>query len=494
MVIATLELRNVEKSFPGAQALKDVSVAAMPGRVHALLGENGAGKSTLIKIASGAVQPDAGQILLHGQLAHLNPRSAKAAGVRVLHQERQVALTRTVADNVLLDRPPRGRSGLVTARTVAREAARRLARVGADLDPNAPAWTLTVAQMQLLELARAVSEEASCIIMDEPTTSLHRAEIEQLFAVVRQLRDSGIAVIYISHHLDEVMELAEDYTVLRDGRKICSGLVADISPQQLVSHMFGSEVSLRREDVHGGAGLVGDAAIRLRDASFGRAVRNASIEARLGEVLVVTGAVGSGTGELAKLMAGVIAPTSGTVEILGSMRRGRRRAARSGVGFLPADRKREGLMLDRSVVENTLLAESGLVRSPWFDPISAASRATRACQRLTVKQSDVRAPVRELSGGNQQKVILARWLHVGSQVLVLDEPTAGVDIPSKFEIYRLLRQMAADGCAVVLFSTEYQEIRCIADRVVVMRDGRVVGEIDGEQATEHRLFEMELGT
>jgi ABC-type sugar transport system ATPase subunit len=492
-MVATLELRNVEKSYTGVRALKNVSLAAHPGRVHALLGENGAGKSTLIKIASGAVQPDAGTILLDGTPIQLTPRAAKAAGIRVLHQERQIALSRTVADNVLLDGPAPNRFGLVTARAAAREAAARLARVGVDLDPYAPAWTLTVAQMQLLELARAVCADARCIIMDEPTASLHRAEIEQLFTVVRQIRDSGIAVIYISHHLDEVMELADDYTVLRDGTKVAEGLVADVTPPVLVGHMFGDEVSLRREDVHDGSTSPGEVAVEFDRVSFGGAVREVSLQARRGEVLAVTGAVGCGSREVALLAAGALTPTSGTVRVHGDRRRGRRAATAAGVAFLPADRKREGLMLDRSIVDNALLAENGLVRAPFYHPGRAARRAERACRHLAVKMADVRGPVRALSGGNQQKVVLARWFEVDSDVLILDEPTAGVDIPSKLEIYRLLRQCAAEGRAVLLFSTEYQEIRCVADRVLVMRDGRIVGELDGEHATEHRIFELELG-
>jgi ribose transport system ATP-binding protein len=257
--------------------------------------------------------------------------------------------------------------------------------------------------------------------------------------------------------------------------------------------MFGSDVSLRREDIHDGTAAQSEVAIRLDNAGFGGAVRSVTLEARRGEVLVVTGAVGCGSRELAQLMAGVVKPTSGTVEILGVSRKGRRAAARAGVGFLPGDRKREALMLDRSVVENTLLAENGTRRAPMFNPVSAARRASAVCGRLAVKYSDVREPIRGLSGGNQQKAVVARWLQVGSDVLVLDEPTAGVDIPSKFQIYRLLRQRASLGDAIVLFSTEYQEIRCVADRVVVMRDGRIAGEVDGELATEHRLFELELG-
>jgi ribose transport system ATP-binding protein len=491
---ARLELRDVEKSFPGARALKGVSLAAHAGRVHALLGENGAGKSTLIKVASGAIRPDSGLVLLDGSPVRLSPQTARAAGIRVVHQERQIALTRSVADNVLLDEPARGSFGLVTARSMVREARSRLERVGVDLDPRAPAWTLTVAQQQLLELARAVCSEARCIIMDEPTATLHRHEIQQLFKVVRQVRDRGIAVVYISHHLDEVMELADDYTVLRDGSHIETGAVAEVTTSHLVKAMFGTEVSLNREDVHDGSTATpGPVAISLTEAGYGSAVRGVSLEARRGEVLVITGAVGCGSREVAHMMAGAVRPTVGTVSVAGSNNLNRRKAVRAGVAYLPSDRKRQGLMLDRSVAENVLLSEGGASRRFWFNPGTASRRAQSVCNSLSVKVDDLRSAVRGLSGGNQQKVILARWLQVGSNTLILDEPTAGVDIVSKLEIYRLVRQRVAAGDAVVIFSTEYQEIRAVADRVMVMRDGRMVGEIPGAEATEHRLFEMELG-
>jgi ABC-type sugar transport system ATPase subunit len=253
-------------------------------------------------------------------------------------------------------------------------------------------------------------------------------------------------------------------------------------------------VSLLREDVHDGRAELGDVAVELEQVSLGSAVRQVDLQVRRGEVLVVTGAVGCGSREVARLMAGAETPTAGTVRICGDSRRDRRVATRTGVGFLPANRKLEALMLDRSVADNVLLAESAFGMRKLFRPAPAARRAEAACRDLVVKMADVRAPIRGLSGGNQQKTILARWLRFGAGVLVLDEPTAGVDIPSKFEIYRLLRERAARGDAVVIFSTEYQEIRCVADRVVVMRDGSIVGEIDGEDATEHRLFEMEMGS
>ncbi len=488
-----LELHHIDKAFPGAVALTDVSLTIEPGRVHALVGENGAGKSTLIKIASGVLQPDSGRILLDGDEVRLSPGSARDLGIRVVHQERQVALPRSVADNVVLDRPPRGRTGLVTRASVAREAATRLERVGIDLDLDAPAWSLSVAQIQLLEIARAVDFGARCIIMDEPTATLHREEISGLFEVIRAIRDRGIAVIYISHHLDEVMELADDYTVLRDGQHINSGQIEGTTIEELVSLMFGQDVSLRREDVHSGTSSPGDPVVELTDVHFGNVLRGLTLQACRGEILVITGAVGSGTRELAQVMGGALKPTQGTASLTSNTSSSRRKAAKNGVAYLPADRKRQGLLLDRSVTENTLLAKNALDRSPWYLPTSAFRQAFEACQRLAVKVGNLGAPIRGLSGGNQQKVILARWVEVHSDVLVLDEPTAGIDIPSKFEIYRRLRSMAESGACVVVFSTDYPEIRCIADRVIVIRDGRIAGEIPGEDASEHRIFELEMG-
>ena len=489
-----LRLHGVEKSFPGVRALKGVDLLVKPGTVHALLGENGAGKSTLIKVASGGLRPDAGVIEVGGREMVLTPKSARKAGIRVLHQERQIAWTRSVADNVLIDAPARSRWGLVTAGAAHREAARRLERVGVDLDPRAPAWTLTVAQLQLLELARAVTDGAQILIMDEPTASLHRSEVQQLFRVVRQVRDSGVAVVYISHHLDEVLELADEYSVLRDGSAVASGSMGGVTMPDLVRHIFGNDVSMTREDIYEGTAVEpGETVIELREASFGSAVRSASMKVRRGEVVVVTGAVGCGSKEVSLLMSGAVRPTSGTVEIKGRARLGRRRAVRDGVGYLPADRKRQGLMLDRSVADNALLAEGSGRGWAAATNRSSIGRAHDVCNALGVKTNDVRAAVRGLSGGNQQKVILARWLNAGSDVLILDEPTAGIDIPSKVDIYRGLRQQAAQGMAVAFVSTEYQEIGCVADRVLVMRDGEVVGELAGHEATEERLFELEFG-
>jgi ABC-type sugar transport system ATPase subunit len=488
------ELDGIEKSFPGVYALKGVGLSVTPGTVHALLGENGAGKSTLIKVASGALQPDAGTISVDGVVRSLTPQVARELGIRVLHQERQIAATRTVADNVLLDRPARNRFGFTTAAAANREAAKRMERVGVDLDPRAPAWSLSVAQLQLLELARAVDDGVRILIMDEPTASLHRGEVQGLFDVVRQVRDTGVAVVYISHHLDEVLEVADEYTVLRDGSRVATGQMQGVTMPVLIRHIFGEDMHMTREEVFAGTQVeAGDTLVELRDAALGTAVLPVSLELRRGEVVVLTGAVGGGSQELAKLISGAVRPTSGEVIIKGRPSLSRRAATRAGVAYLPADRKRQGLMLDRSVADNTLLAEGSGRALTGTTYRRDNPKATAACTRLGVKVGDVRTAVRGLSGGNQQKSILARWMNMASDVIVLDEPTAGIDIPSKIEIYRDLRRSAAQGMAVVVVSTEYQEIRCVADRVFVMRDGAVVGELAGDTATEHRLFELEFG-
>lgn len=490
---ATLELREIDKSFPGVRALSQVSLTVQAGRIHALLGENGAGKSTLIKIAAGALRPDAGLMLMDGRTVDLTPASARDHGIRVVHQERQILPTRTIADNLVLDSFPRNRFGLVTRRSVRKEAASRLERLGLALDLDAPVSTLTVAQTQMLEIARAVDFRSKCVIMDEPSASLHRSELDQLFQVARAIREHGIAIVYISHHLDEVMALADDYTVLRNGRSVASGQIANTTPTQLVSEIFGSAVSLNRDDVIGDASTPGDLAVNIRGVSYGNAVKDVTLDLRFGEVVVVTGAVGSGASQVGQLVASVISPTRGDVRIQGNRLRGRHRTARAGVAFLPADRKREGLMLERAVAENIRLAEYAISHHLMASPRATSAEVRALCRDLQIKVSDLSAPVRNLSGGNQQRVALARWLKVKSRILVLDEPTVGVDIPSKLAIYKIIRDLATGGAAVLIISTEYQEIHSVADRVVVMRDGVIVGELSGEDATEDRLFELELG-
>lgn len=501
MATPALEVIDIHKSFPGARALRGVSMSVGEGEVHALLGENGAGKSTLIKIISGAQPADSGEIRVNGvALTRANPRAAQALGVRVIHQERQVALHLSVAENLLLDTIPAGVAGIVTRRRTERVAAQRLAALGIDLDPAAPASSLGVAQQQLLELARAVSFDARLVIMDEPTASLHREEVETLFGIVRRLRDHGVAVLFISHHIDEVFAVSERVTVLRDGTVAGSRDLAGTDAEELISLIFGHNVDMSRREVRAGvegenASAEGDVVVAARGLAYQRSVRGVDVEVRSGEILALTGAQGSGASEVAQLLAGCLKPTEGTITHVHADRhlKDRTQHTRSGVAYLPADRKRQGLLLGQTVRENILLSRLAM-RGEWITRFGRNhKRASAEVRRLAIKTKDLDVPVRVLSGGNQQKCILGRWLEIGSRLFVFEEPTAGVDINSKLELYRLLTSAAREGAAVVMVSSDYEEIAAVADRVMVMRNGTVVGEVQGDDVAAGSLMRLEVG-
>jgi ribose transport system ATP-binding protein len=489
-----LELVEVTKTFPGVRALRGVSLAVGPGEVHALVGENGAGKSTLIKVATGAHAADSGELRIDGvTITRPSRREVQRLGIRSVYQERQVALDLSVAENVLIDRLPRNRLGFVDWRAARRDAAARLAALGIELDPAASVRRLGVAQLQLLEIARAVSDDARLIVMDEPTASLSHSEVEALFGVVGHLRRAGVAVLYISHHLDEVFAIADRVTVLRDGEVVGTMPIAATTPAAVIAAMFGHGV-----DLDEGARLVrthsGRPALVVDDVHAPPRVHGVSFTAHAGEIVAVTGGMGSGTSELAHVLSGAARPRSGTVRLgaSGDVVRSRRAAVGQGVAFLPADRKRQGLLLDKSVLDNVVLGREAATRTPWHRPRRALRFAGDLCRRAGVRAASVQTPVRNLSGGNQQKVIVGRWLGVDSRVMVFDEPTAGIDIASKFEIYATLRELADAGVAVVVCSTDFVEVRQVADRVLVMRKGRVVGEMPAAEATEHRLLDLEM--
>ncbi|MDQ1103607.1 sugar ABC transporter ATP-binding protein [Nocardioides zeae] len=484
-----LEVAGVAKAYPGVQALRDVSLAVRPGEVRALLGENGAGKSTLIKIVTGAERPDTGTVTVGGTSLHpFTPRSARRLGVRVVHQERQVAGDLSVAHNVLLDNLP---GALVTQRGIVARAREVIDRLGLDLDPRAPASSLSAADQQLVELARALSRRAALVVMDEPTASLRRDEVTTLFRVVEQLRSTGTAVLYISHHLHEVFEIADTATVLRNGERVGELVVAETTQAEIVRLMFDRDVDHvrmprpRRAD--------GGVALRLQGVSIPPRIREIDLDVRRGEVLALCGTADSGTSEVAELLAGVRPATTGAARRADGRRVGRRTgAAAGGIGFVPADRKAAGLLLERSIAENAVL---GQLRGPahWTSwPARVTRTARRALDRAGVRASDPRGRVSTLSGGNQQRVIIARWLLADCEVLVLDQPTAGVDVAAKFELYHQLLDLTAEGIAVVVVSSDYEEICALADRVVVMRGGAVVGEVQGADATPDRLYQLEM--
>ena len=492
-----LELEDITKSFPGVLALRGVSLVVRPGTVHAICGENGAGKSTLIKIATGAQPADSGVIRIGGEVVDRPTlRQLQARGVRAIYQERQIAPDLCVAENVLLDRLPK-RLGRVDWRRARQVAGERLAALEIDLDIGAPVRSLTVAQLQMIEIARAVSFDARLIVMDEPTASLSRHEVEPLFRVVNRLRSAGVAILFISHHLDEVFAIADDVTVMRDGAVVAQGPAADFTTASVVQAMFGRSVDITRVE-RSSAGPVSTPVLQLRGVGTAR-LTDVSLDVAAGEIVAVTGGVGAGVSELARIAAGGSVPATGSVCVAqagGGLQRirGRRHALSLGVAFLPADRKRQGLLLDRSVADNVVLGQQADGAGPVFTPRRVRATASTLAPRANVRTATIDVGVGTLSGGNQQKVMIGRWMGVDSRVLIFDEPTAGIDIASKFDIYAELRRLADAGAAVLVCSTDFQEVGQVADRVIVMRSGRVIGEIAGARATEHGLLEMEMST
>lgn len=486
---AALQFVGVSKSFGASRALCDVSWQVTAGTVHALVGENGSGKSTLMRIASGALRPDTGYVLASGQRVAHDPRAARRLGVRIVYQERQIAPELSVAENVLLGQLP---AGVVRRRAAEDEARRRLSLLGVELDPRRCAGDLSVAEMQLVELARAMSGGARVLLLDEPTASLHAHEVAALSGVVRRLSGRGLAVVWISHHLHEVFELAGWASVLRDGKIVGSVDVQATTPGEVLRMMFGESVALQRHRGTAALGRERPVAIAAERVSVERSVDEVSMEIRRGEVVALAGAEGSGTHVLAQLLSGAQRAKTGRVVTAVGERpvRTRRDAARRGIGFLPRDRRRAGLLPSRSILENITLARVALGRSLFADNRRLSARARQLAAAIGVKMADTGAAIETLSGGNQQKVMLGRWLDVASSVLVFDEPTAGVDLASRFDIYEQIATLSQKGTAIVIASDDFEEISLVADRVLVMDRGRIVAELAGEDAAPQRLREL----
>jgi len=497
MTEPVLEVRAVSKRFPGVRALDAVSMTVLPGEVHALVGENGAGKSTLIKVLTGVYQADDGEVVYAGgPVSFARPLDAQRAGISTIYQEVNLIPLMSVARNLFLGREPRTRWGLVDLRRMNRDATAALARYGIDVDVSRPLRSTSLGTQQMVALARAVAIDARVLVMDEPTSSLEPREVRTLFDVVRRLRDQGLAVVYVSHRLDELYELCQRVTVLRDGRVVHTGPLAGLERLALVSHMLGRDIGeVRREGLTGfaGAHAATDTTPMLRVDGLTKRhqLHDVSFDVRAGEVTGLGGLLGSGRSETAKAIVGALALDSGTVTVDG--RRLRRpspaAAIRAGIALLPEDRKAEGIIPDLSVRENIVLAA--------MPRLARAGVVTRAKQdaivetfvkRLRIKAASPEQRVAELSGGNQQKVLLARWLCLHPKVLLLDEPTRGIDVGAKAEVQKLVDELAAQGLAVVLISSDLEELVEGADRVVVLRSGAVAGELTGSDVTEDAIL------
>jgi ribose transport system ATP-binding protein len=486
----TLEMRNVSKTFPGVKALDGVHLEARGGEVLALMGENGAGKSTLMKILSGAYKPDAGaEILIDGQHVDISdPIAAKQHGIAIIYQELSLAPNLTVAENMFLGNELK-RRGFVDRKAMNDECRPVLQRLGAPFGPETHVGTLSIAEQQLVEIARAMHAKSKIMVLDEPTTALSSRESERLFGLVRQLRSEGIALIYISHRMAEVYELSDRVSVLRDGAYVGTLERNEISAETLVKMMVGRDLSTFYKKEHDPHFSRGPVILGVKDITDGgRRVKPCSFQVHQGEVLGIAGLVGSGRTELARLIFGADARTGGEVFLDGKSVdiTEPQDALNLGIAYLTEDRKALGLFLDMSCGENINLGvlHRDAHRGGILNLAAARRRSENAFKALRVRAASPIVTVGSLSGGNQQKVLLSRWLEIGPKVLILDEPTRGVDIGAKSEIYRIIDELAARGIGIVVISSELPEIIGICDRVLVMREGQIQGEVGGQNERE----------
>jgi ABC-type sugar transport system ATPase subunit len=490
-----IELREISKQFPGVRALDRVSFDVLPGEVHALLGENGAGKSTLIKIMTGVYRPDGGTILLNGQPTPINStRQSQALGITAIYQELSLYPELTVAENIFMGRPPRTRLGFIDWRAMERQARELLHDLdAADLDPQRKVGGLSVGNQQRVEITRALSQDARVLIMDEPTAALTQHDVGRLFEIVRRLRKRGVAVIYISHRLEEVFLLADRVTVLRDGQVVGTKPVHLTSQSELITMMVGRTLDALFPKQEA---AIGAPALQVQNLSHGCMVRDVSFTLRRGEIVGLAGLVGAGRSETALTLFGITPAERGAITVDGRTVaiRTPQQAMSLGIAYVPEDRKHQGLILPMTVRENiTLAILNKLLRAGFVD--------RRAEQRITqeyVEQLRIRTPgigqlVRNLSGGNQQKVVIAKWLARQPKVLILDEPTRGIDVGAKAEIHRLMSALAQQGLAILMISSELPEILGMSDRVLVMRQGRIVAEFDRAHADQEAIIGAAMG-
>ncbi len=483
-----LLLSDVGKSFGPIRALDGVTMSVPPGTVHGLLGENGAGKSTLLRILSGLFEPSQGHVEIDGRrIAGRGTVAARQAGIAMIHQELQHVAELTVAQNMFLGRPLRRAGGLLVDRAAQeRAAAAALRPLDPGIDPSVPIRTLKVAQRQIVEIARAIMEDARVIAMDEPTSSLTPAEFDRLAVLIEELAARGVTVIYVSHKMDEVFRVCRTATILRDGRKVDDIVLAETSESAVVARMVGRELATAGHRTFATDEIMLDVA----GLSRGTAVRDATFQLRKGEVLGVSGLVGAGRTELLRLIAGVDRPTAGEIRVDGKpLRTGNPRAAISaGLGLLPEERKRDGILARRSIISNIGL--SSMRRFSRFGFIR--KRALRAESERLMREMNLRPlmidrPIGQFSGGNQQKAIIGRWIAAGARILLFDEPTRGIDVGAKAEIYALIERLAAEGRSVIVVSSEMPEILRVSDRVLVMREGRVVVALGRDELSEETL-------
>jgi galactofuranose transport system ATP-binding protein len=490
-----LAMERISKGFPGVVALREASLRVGPGEVHALVGQNGAGKSTLIKVLTGVYPRDSGEIVLDGRKVDFgSPQEAQASGVSTIYQEVNLVPFRSISENIFMGREPR-RFGLIDWRAMNRDAAAILGRIGIQVDVTRPLLSLNVAVQQMVAIARAVSFDARLVVMDEPTSSLDEREVATLFDVIRQLKRDGVSVLFVSHRLDDLYAVCDRVTIMRDGQTVEERAIADITRLELVAKMLGRDLNeVRRSgstSFAAGTHHAEQQLLEAHDLKRGRALQGASVTVRAREIVGLAGLLGSGRTETARAIFGADPLDGGEVRLAGHDVRFRSPAdaVRAGIGFSPEDRKTDGIVPWMSVRENlTLALLPRLTRAGIVDSRRQRAIVDRFIDRLGIKTSSPDQPIRELSGGNQQKVLLARWLCTDPRLLILDEPTRGIDVGAKGEIQALINELADAGLGVLMISSELDELTEGCDRVVVMRDGRSVAELGHDEATQGAII------
>lgn len=485
-----VKMEKVNKSFPGVKALDDVSLHLHKGEVMALLGENGAGKSTLMKILSGVYTKDSGEIEIFGEKieSDLTTKEAQAKGVAIIHQELNMCQHLTVADNMFLGRELRkgGRLDNTKMNKIARE---QLMKLGLDIDPTTQISELTVGRQQMVEIAKALLINAKVLIMDEPTSALSESEIKELFRIVKELRAKGHSIVYISHRLQELHHIVDRITVMRDGKYITEGNLKDFTMDQIIANMVGREITNQfpRDTVRKGKKI-----FEVKNLCAGRMVRNISFQAYEGEVLGFAGLVGAGRTETSRVIFGADPKESGEIIIDGKTAKinSPADAIRHGIVLVPEDRKKDGLCTKLSIANNIALPNLGLISNKIgrINRKKEARMVEKGKADLTIKMSSAEVDAGSLSGGNQQKIVVAKWLARDSRVVIFDEPTRGIDVAAKVEIYNIINQLKKQGIAVIIISSELPEVMGISDRILVMCDGKITGEVDPREVTEERIL------
>lgn len=486
-----LEAHGVNKSFPGVKALVNVDITIRKGEVVALLGENGAGKSTLIKVLSGVYQADSGHILMHGQEVHFDvPMDAKLAGIGVIHQELNYVPTVSIAENIFMGNIPR-KNGFVDYKTMYRESVEIMKQVGLDLDPKMLIGNCSVAQKQLIEIAKVISNHIKVLIMDEPTSALNNVEVEHLFHFIHRSAAQGVSIFYISHKLDELFEVADRVVVVRDGNVTGEIMMENATKQMLISRMVGRDLTdmYPKEKTE-----IGDNVIEVRNLSTDW-LKGVSFCARQGEIFGIYGLMGSGHQQIGSALFGQDILHDGEILIHNKkvMIRNPMDAIQAGIAYVPAERKTEGLILNQSVEVNTMTPYYCKHKSIFVNKKQDACVADRWIKSLATKTPSRKTAVDTLSGGNQQKVVLAKWLELQPDILILNEPTRGIDVGAKAEIYRILDRLVAENKCVIIITSEMPELLAMSDRIMVMFEGRITGVIDAKDATQEKVVQYAIG-